>query len=102
MRRLALGGLTLLYCCVLGLGFYELTAKSPRWLGAPLPGWTLTFRAEAATRWNPPTGCLPLDRFLHEGEEAVRFFGLLGASPDHDRLLLSSAAAPAPDDLSGP
>ncbi len=69
--------LTLAYLIGVGLGFYEMTAKSPYLLDKPLPGWWATDRAERTTRWNPPTGFLPLDKLLHEGEEAIRFYGLL-------------------------
>jgi hypothetical protein len=65
------------YLGILSLGHYEMTAKSPSLLGKPLPGWWATDRAEKSTRWNPPTGILPLDKLLHEGEEAVRFYGIL-------------------------
>ncbi|MEN8006060.1 MAG: hypothetical protein ABFS42_03555 [Candidatus Krumholzibacteriota bacterium] len=70
-------GLTLAYLVGLALGFYEMTAKSPGLLDRPLPGWWATDRAERTTRWNPPTGFLPLDKLLHEGEEAIRFYRIL-------------------------
>jgi hypothetical protein len=70
-------GLFLAYGAGLGLGFYEVTAKSPALLESPLPGWWATARAERTTRWNPPTGFLPLDKLLHEGEEAFRFYRIL-------------------------
>ena len=76
MRRILLVGA---YACVLGasaLGAYELTAKSPGWLGAALPGRRASQEAERATRWNPATGITPLDRVLHEVEEALRWYGL--------------------------
>ncbi len=77
LRRLAAAGLGLAYLGVLSLGMYEVTAKSPTLLGDPLPGWWATDRAEKSTRWNPPTGFLPLDKLLHEGEEAVKFYRFL-------------------------
>jgi hypothetical protein len=77
LKRLVQLGLGLLYCGVLALGIYEMTAKSPSLLGTRLPGWWATDRAEKATRWNPPTGVLPVDKLLHEGEEAVRFYASL-------------------------
>jgi len=70
-------GLGLLYVVGFGLGMYEMTAKSPTLLGRPLPGWGSTVRAERTTRWNPPTGILPLDKLLHEGEEALRFYRII-------------------------
>ena len=69
--------LTLAYLIGVGLGLYEMTAKSPCLLDKPLPGWWATDRAERTTRWNPPTGFLPLDKLLHEGEEAFRFYRIL-------------------------
>lgn len=70
-------GIYLLLLAVLALTMYEMTAKSPTWLGQPLPGWQQSRRAEFSTRWEQPTGILPVDKLLHEGEEAARFYGLL-------------------------
>lgn len=77
MHRLKLFCCSILYMTCLGFGFYELTAKSPGFLDSPLPAWWATDRAEHMTRWNPPTGLLPVDKLLHEGEEAARFYGIL-------------------------
>lgn len=77
MHQLSRSGITLATIGVLALGIYETTAKSPRFLGRPLPGWWAADRAEHATRWNPPTGIFALDKVLHEGEEAVRFYACL-------------------------
>ncbi len=77
MHRLALAGIALLYLSCAALGIYEMTAKSPSLLGTRLPGWWATDQAERTTRWNPPTGFLPMDKLLHEGEEAVRFYAVL-------------------------
>ncbi len=74
MHRAILIGTILLSVSCLALGIYEMTAKSPSLLGTQLPGWWATDRAERTTRWNPPTGFRPLDKILHEGEEAVRFY----------------------------
>ena len=76
-NRPARVGLMLAYVGVLGLGMYEVTAKSPTLLGEPLPGWRATVQAERTTQWNPPTGFLPLDKLLHEGEEALRYYRIL-------------------------
>ncbi len=70
-------GLGLLYVVGIGLAMYEMTAKSPTLLGQPLPGWRATVRAERTTRWNPPTGILAVDKLLHEGEEALRFYRII-------------------------
>jgi hypothetical protein len=77
MHRLKLFICSILYISCLGLVHYELTAKSPGILGARLPAWWATDRAEHQTRWHPLTGVLPLDKLLHESEEAVRFYGIL-------------------------
>ena len=76
MRRFLLMGAYLAWICTSALGAYELTAKSPRWLGRHLPGREACRRAELTTAWNPPTGVTPLDRILHEVEEAARYYGL--------------------------
>ncbi len=80
MNRLALAGVTLLSVSCAALGIYEMTAKSPRLLGTHLPGWWATDKAEQTTGWNPPTGFLPVDKLLHEGEEAVRFYAMLAGN----------------------
>ena len=80
MNRLATAGFALLYSSCLALGIYEMTAKSPSILGTRLPGWWATDKAERSTRWNPPTGVLPVDKLLHEGEEAVRFYAMLAGN----------------------
>lgn len=77
MRRLAGMAIYLIWLITAALGHYELTAKSPLLLGRPLPGWPKTLQVERMTRWDPPTGILPVDKLLHEGEEAARFYGLL-------------------------
>lgn len=77
MKRLTDTGIYLLFMAIMALSFYELTAKSPSWLGTPLPGWRESCQAEDTTRWDPPTGIHPVDKLLHEGEEAARFYGLL-------------------------
>lgn len=81
MERLRTAALVLGAWLVAGLGIYELTAKSPLLgLGAP-PGSRFAALAEAATRWQPPTGLLPVDKLLHEGEEAARFYAALAGFP---------------------
>lgn len=77
MNRLAVTGISLLTAGCVALGIYEMTAKSPSLLGTHLPGWWATARAERTTRWNPPTGFFPVDKLLHEGEEALRFYAAL-------------------------
>ena len=86
MKRLAGVGIYLIMAATAALSLYELTAKSPTWLGTPLPGWQESRHIEYTTGWNQPTGILPVDKLLHEGEEAVRFYGLLARGPQ-DRSL---------------
>ena len=81
MRRLLATGAYLTTMAVVALAFYEVTAKSPQFLDHPLPGWHACYQAEISTRWDPPTGFLPLDKVLHEGEEALRFYGLRPLTP---------------------
>ncbi|MFT5234348.1 MAG: hypothetical protein ACI9UK_002135 [Candidatus Krumholzibacteriia bacterium] len=77
MKRATLAGVFLLYSSFLALGIYELTAKSPRLWGERLPGWWASDRAENMTMWQQPTGVFPLDKLLHEGQEALTFYALL-------------------------
>ncbi|MBK7187794.1 MAG: hypothetical protein IPH86_03660 [bacterium] len=84
MIRLRTAGLVAATCLVAGLGFYELTAKSPALTGSTMPGWWATARAEKVVRWQPPTGLLLLDKLLHEGQEAACFYATLaGYRPRH-------------------
>ncbi len=77
MKRATLVGFFLLYTSFLALGFYEMTAKSPHLWGRPLPGWWASDQAEHTISWQQPTGIFPLDKLLHEGQEAVVFYALL-------------------------
>ncbi len=77
MKRLTGAGIYLLAMMTAALGLYEMTAKSPRWLGSPLPGWQISRQVERNTHWEQPTGILPVDKLLHEGIEAARFYGRL-------------------------
>ena len=76
MRRLNTVSICLVTVTMALMGLYELTAKSPLLMGYPLPGWYETQQVERSTPWNPTTGLLFLDQFLHEGEEALRYYGL--------------------------
>ena len=77
MKRLIGMALYVTMTLITAMGFYELTAKSPRLLGHPLPGWQKTDRIEATTSWRQPTGMYAVDKILHEGQEAARFYGLM-------------------------
>ena len=78
MRRLPIAGICLMTIVFGLMSLYEITAKSPWLFHETLPGWQKTQRVERSTPWNPPTGIFPLDKVLHEGEEALRFYGLFG------------------------
>lgn len=88
MARLRTVGLVLGTWLIAGLGLYELAAKSPIGATAP-PARRAVAAAEGATRWRPPTGLLPVDKLLHEGEEAARFYAALAGfrpqRPAHPR-----------------
>ncbi len=76
MHPLQKFGICLMTVILALLSLYEVTAKSPRLFGMALPGWQETRQVEKSTPWNPPTGLLVVDKFLHEGEEALRYFGI--------------------------
>jgi len=78
MRRLPTVGICLVTIVMGLMGLYEVTAKSPHLMNEPLPGWQKTQRVEQTTPWDPPTGILPVDKLLHEGEEALRYYGFIG------------------------
>lgn len=77
MNRCRALGLILCAWVIAALGCYELAAKSPVGPAAAWPARRAARQAESATRWRPPTGLLPLDKLLHEGEEAARFYAAL-------------------------
>lgn len=89
MNRLRIAGLVLGAWLIAALGLYELAAKAPDDIATGWPGRRAARHAEAITRWRPPTGLRPIDRILHEGEEAARFYAALtGFRPPvraHDR-----------------
>ena len=78
MRRLHTVSICLITITLGLLGLYEFTAKSPQLFGEALPGWQETQQVERLTPWEPPTGIHPLDKLLHEGEEALRYYGFMG------------------------
>lgn len=77
VNRLRIAGLVLGAWVFAALGLYELAAKAPADIAARWPGRRAARQAEAATRWRPPTGLMPVDKVLHEGEEAARFYATL-------------------------
>ncbi|MHB8077842.1 MAG: hypothetical protein ACYDIE_01125 [Candidatus Krumholzibacteriia bacterium] len=82
--------LTAVWTAGSGLGLYELAAKSANLPGGPFPGWREAELADLFTPWLPRTRLLPLDRVLHEAQEACFYYReLLGGSlprPDASRL----------------
>ncbi len=77
MNRIRAAGLIVCAWVIAALGCYELAAKSPVGPAGAWPARRAARQAEAVTRWRPPTGLLPLDKLLHEGEEAARFYAAL-------------------------
>lgn len=85
-----------IYLACLGLGFYEITAKTPVWLVPDLPGRTVANHAERSVRWDRPTGILPLDKLVHEGREAVVYYRSLGQRRGPALSLRSSRSLSSP------
>jgi len=81
MRTLRTISLFFIYLVILGLANYELAAKSPQILGFSLPGWQETRRIEGGTSMTRWTGFKPMDRLLHETEEALRYYRMFLDSP---------------------
>lgn len=82
--------LTAVWTAGSGLGLYEFVAKSVDLPGGPFPGWREAELADIFTPWQPHTRVLPLDRVLHEVQEACFYYReLLGGSlPRADAALL--------------
>jgi len=76
MHRLNTIGICVITVTVALFALYELTAKSPKLIGEPLPGWYETQQVEKHTPWHSVTGILPLDKIIHEGHEALGYYGL--------------------------
>ena len=74
MSRTKAALLYILFLACLGLGNYEITAKSPTRLAVFLPGRAAAEAAERSVRWSRPTGVFALDKLLHEGREALVFY----------------------------
>ena len=91
MRNLVLGLTILTGLFLVGLTWYELTVKSPAWLGHRLPGWQRACWADDAVILHHWTGLPALDRLLHESEEAALYYRLLPAGQP------SGSPAPALD-----
>ncbi len=82
MRRLLHTGLYLLFLALVCQAQYEVTEHLHRSWGFCLPGWEGAVYAERITLWRPRTGLPPIDRLIHEGTEAGRYYRwLLTGSP---------------------
>jgi len=77
MRRLSLILASLLWLGLVGLLGYEVIQKSPATPIGPLPGHVLAGRADRAIHYRATTGIKPVDRVLHEGQEALCYYRLL-------------------------
>ncbi len=83
-RRLQETVIILAILVLTAMSGYELTAKSPRLLGQPLPGWSRTLQVEHLVRWRQPSRIYPLDKALHEGREAWLYYGLMAGMITRD------------------
>ena len=81
---------------LLGVGLvnYELAAKTPGWFGTDLPGSRQATMAERQTPIHHRTGIRMVDRLIHEGEEALFFYGLRGRPASRAPLALASLQIP--------
>lgn len=78
----------LCWLALCGLLAYELVQKSADSPLGPLPGHAVARAAERGVRYRAATGVRVLDRLLHEGEEACRYY--------HDLAVGSFVTSPAP------
>ena len=83
MNRLRTFVLVLLWLAVTGLLGYEVVQKAPETPIGPLPGSALATRADTEVQWQATTGIMPVDRFLHETEEACLYYRGLATGSLH-------------------
>ncbi len=83
MRRLSMLLLSLAWLGFVGLVGYEVVQKSPATPLGPLPGHELAGRADRQVRFRATTGMLPVDRLLHEGQEACVYYRDLARGSFH-------------------
>jgi len=81
IRRLSALLAALAWLGLVSLLGYELVQKSPDTPLGPLPGHELARRAERDVRFRAATGLRPLDRVLHEGQEAAVYYRNLVRAP---------------------
>jgi hypothetical protein len=77
LRKFLLLGFWLALICLLN---YELVQKAPQTALGQLPGSSVADRADRRVKYEATTGLVPLDRLLHEGREAWRFYRDLTAN----------------------
>jgi hypothetical protein len=82
MRRLSALLAALAWLGLVSLLSYELVQKSPDSPLGPLPGHEVARRADLEVRFRASTGLPPLDRLLHEGQEAFVYYRTLIQDPD--------------------
>ena len=82
MTRWILRGCLVAVVCTGAPGLtYEALEKTAERSGARHGWFHLSWLAERDTRWSPRTGILPLDRALHEFDEAAHFWRLVRSRP---------------------
>ncbi len=74
MHRLRNLGLLLCWLAFVALLHYELAHKAPSTALGPLPSSAAAARADKAVRFRAHTGVAPIDRLLHEGQEALVYY----------------------------
>lgn len=81
MRRLSALLAALAWLGLVSLLGYELVQKSPDTPLGPLPGHEVARRADLQVRFRASTGLPPVDRLLHESQEAVVYYRTLIRDP---------------------
>lgn len=82
IRRLSVLLAALAWLGLVSLLGYELVQKSPDTALGPLPGYEHARQADRSVRFRAATGLVPLDRLLHEGQEAATYYRSLVHTPD--------------------
>ena len=85
LRRLRLLIAYIAWLGCLGLLGYEVVQKSPGSVIGPLPGAVLAARADRVVVYRADTGIGPVDRLLHETQEAWLYYRDLALGPPSTR-----------------
>ncbi len=85
LRRLRLVAAYIAWLACLGLLGYEVVQKSPGSVLGPLPGAELAGRADRGVVYRAGTGIEPVDRLVHETQEALLYYRDLALGPPVDR-----------------